>query len=96
MWTSVDTTEPTPTLINSYISARIPDPTTDPLGYALVAEHMMHGPCGEYNLACPCMKDGRCSKYFPKPYQQQISVDADEFAVYMRPENNLHIEKGGH
>lgn len=96
MWTSIDTTEPTPTLINSYVIAQIPDPNIDPLGYALVAEHMMHGPCGEYNPSCPCMKQDRCSKYFPKPYQQETTVDADGFAVYMRPQNDLYIEKGGH
>jgi hypothetical protein len=96
MWTSTDTTEPTPTLIDSYVSAQIPDPNIDPLGYALVAEHMMHGPCGEYNPSCPCMKQDRCSKYFPKPYQQETTVDVDGFAVYMRPQNDRYIEKGGH
>jgi hypothetical protein len=36
----MDTSEPTPDLINSFISAEIPDPAIDPLGYALVVEHM--------------------------------------------------------
>jgi len=94
MWTSLDTTEPTPSMINSYISAQIPDPSIDPLGYTLVAEHMMHGPCGEYNRTCPCMKQNRCSKYYPKMYQQETSVDGDGFAIYMRPQNDLFIEKG--
>ncbi|KAM0834024.1 hypothetical protein ACQ4PT_063881 [Festuca glaucescens] len=50
--------EVTPALIDSFVSAEIPDPVEDPLGYALVAEFMMHGPCGEHNPKCPCMKDG--------------------------------------
>ncbi|KAM0874166.1 hypothetical protein ACQ4PT_037639 [Festuca glaucescens] len=50
--------EVTPALIDSFISAEIPGPVEDPLGYALVAEFMMHGPCGEDNPKCPCMKDG--------------------------------------
>ncbi|KAM0871585.1 hypothetical protein ACQ4PT_039291 [Festuca glaucescens] len=50
--------EVTPALIDSFILAKIPDPVEDPLGYALVAEFMMHGPCGEHNPKCPCMKDG--------------------------------------
>lgn len=33
-------------LADTYISAEIPDPVVDPLGYALVEEFMMHGPCG--------------------------------------------------
>ena len=45
MWTKIDTSEPSPSLIDSFINAEIPDPATDPLGYALVAEHMVHGPC---------------------------------------------------
>ena len=44
--------EVSPTLIDSYVSAEIPDPVADPLGYALVAEFMMHGPCGEDGPRC--------------------------------------------
>ena len=53
-------------IIDSFISAEIPDPLADPLGYALVSEFMLHGPCGEMNDKCICMKKGCCSKYFPK------------------------------
>jgi hypothetical protein len=56
----MDTSEPTPDLINSFISVEIPDPAIDPLGYALVVEHMVHGPCGTYNPNSACMKNGRC------------------------------------
>lgn len=66
LWTSADTSNPTPTMIDSYVSAEIPDPKLDPLGYALVAEHMVHGPCGNDNPKCPCMKNTKCSKHFPK------------------------------
>ena len=47
-----------PALIDSFISAEIPDPVEDPLGYVLVAEFMMHGPCRRSHPKCPCMKDG--------------------------------------
>jgi hypothetical protein len=43
---------------------------------------------------CPCMKNGKCSKKFPKRYQQETSVDESGFAVYKRPNNPLYIEKG--
>ena len=82
-------------MIDSYVSAEIPDPKDDPLGYALVAEHMIHGPCGPQNPTCPCMKDGKCSKHFPKPYHEETSVNSDGFALYIRHQNNLYIEKGG-
>ena len=96
MWTSIDTSEPTPTLIDSYVSAEIPDPSLDPLLYALVAEHMVHGPCGVYNTVCPCMKNEKCSKFFPKAYRQETAVDGEGFATYRRKQNDLYIEKGGH
>jgi hypothetical protein len=46
------------TFIDSFVSAEIPDPNEDPLGYILVSEFMMHGPCGDLNDKCVCMKDG--------------------------------------
>ena len=49
VWLKTDTEDPTPALIDSYISAEIPDYEDDMLGYALVEEFMVHGPCGEYN-----------------------------------------------
>lgn len=90
----MDTTNPTPEFIDSYISAEIPDPNVDPLGYALVAEHMIHGPCGHDNPNSPCMKNGRCSKGFPKPFQNETIVDENGFAVYKRPDNGRFVQKG--
>ncbi|XP_066374762.1 uncharacterized protein [Miscanthus floridulus] len=95
LWTSTDTLQLTPTLIDSFVSAQIPDPKIDPLGYALVSEHMVHGPCGKYNVSCPCMKNGKCSKFFPKRYQEETCVDADGFAIYKCCQNDLYIDKGG-
>ena len=79
--------EISPALIDSFVCAEIPDPVVDPLGYALVAEFMMHGPCGEENPKCPCMKDGLCSKKFPKKFQEETSIDEKGFPIYRRPDN---------
>ena len=94
LWTSRDTSDPTSAMIDKYVSAEVPDPKNDPLGYALVAEHMTHGPCGQTNPRCPCMKNNKCSKHFPKPYQPATTVSSIGFAVYKRPENNLFVCKG--
>ena len=56
VWLKEQTRDPTPNMIDIFISAEIPDVRTDPLGYALVEEFMMHGPCGDFNPNCPCMK----------------------------------------
>ncbi|WVZ99087.1 hypothetical protein U9M48_044437, partial [Paspalum notatum var. saurae] len=95
IWLLQDTSHPTPDFINRFISAEIPDPNEDPLGYALVAEHMMHGPCGSAFPHCPCMKKGRCSKGYPKPFQEVTTLTEDGFALYKRPDNGRYVEKGG-
>jgi hypothetical protein len=82
-------------LIDSYISAEIPDPVVDPLGYILVSEFMMHGPCGELNDKCVCMKDGECSKHYPKLFQSETTIDENGFALYKRPNNGRFIYKNG-
>ncbi|KAM3257173.1 hypothetical protein ACQJBY_049478 [Aegilops geniculata] len=83
----------TSTLINSFISAEIPDPVEDPLGYALVAEFMMHGPCGIDGPKCPCMKKGVCSKKIPKKFQDETSIDESGFPLYRRPDNGRFVMK---
>ena len=52
--------------IDSFVSAEIPDPVKDPVGYAAVKSFMIHGPCGSRRKTSPCMKDSKCSKSFPK------------------------------
>jgi hypothetical protein len=42
------------------ICAELPDKVKYPLLYKMVTKHMMHGPCGRFNLNLPCTK-GRVS-----------------------------------
>jgi hypothetical protein len=81
---AIETSQPTLELIDSFISAEILDHVTDPLAYALVAEHMVHGPCGKLNPNSPCMKDGKCSKNYPKSFHDETSIDENGFAIYKR------------
>ncbi|XP_058741129.1 uncharacterized protein LOC131613479 [Vicia villosa] len=56
---------------------------------------MVHGPCGMANPKCPCMKEGRCTKYFPKKFQDITIVDQEGYLVYRRRDNRHIIEKNG-
>jgi len=94
-WLKQDTSHPTPGFIDKYISAEVPHPHTDPLGYVLVAEHLVHGPCGASHPTCPCMKKDKCSKWFPKKYQTKTVIDDNGFALYRRSDNKRYVEKGG-
>ncbi|XP_074352029.1 uncharacterized protein LOC141691189 [Apium graveolens] len=56
------------TNVDDFVSAEILDPLLDPVGYEVVKSYMIHGPCGSDNMKSPCMKDYKCSRYFPKKY----------------------------
>ncbi|KAM0918645.1 hypothetical protein ACQ4PT_008729 [Festuca glaucescens] len=47
IWLKRNTKEPSSSLIDSFVSAELPDPEKDPLGYVLVDEFMVHGPCDD-------------------------------------------------
>lgn len=52
--------------VDKLVSAEIPDPEKDPVGYAAVKAYMIHGPCGLANPKSPCMKGLKCTRHFPK------------------------------
>lgn len=83
-------------VIDSWISAEIPNPKDDPLAYVLVSEHMMHGPCGEKNEKCPCMKRGKCSKFYPKDFAEETTFTDNGFTLYRRRDNNMYIRRENH
>jgi len=95
LWLEGNSRDPRPSFIDSIIIADIPDRVSDPLGYSLVDEFMVHGPCGELNKKCPCMKNNKCSKFFPKAYQQSTIVGEDGFVQYRRPESSSYVERYG-
>ncbi|XP_076907478.1 uncharacterized protein LOC143563946 [Bidens hawaiensis] len=79
--------------VDPYISAEIPDKNEDPELYNLVVELMMHGPCAHYNKPCLCVIDNKCSKNFPKKFQDETSIDIDGFPLYRRRDSGVVVEK---
>jgi hypothetical protein len=41
------------------------------------------------------MKDGKCSKHFPKVFQQETVLDKDSYALYMGRDNGRPVFKTG-
>ncbi|GKB58762.1 hypothetical protein Tco_0914948, partial [Tanacetum coccineum] len=57
LWLEVEDKITTPSQIDQYISAEIPDKEEDPELYQIVTNHMMHGPYGPENLSYLCTVD---------------------------------------
>ncbi|KAH0712136.1 hypothetical protein KY289_008095 [Solanum tuberosum] len=66
------------------ITTEMPEMKVDPDGYNAVKNYMIHGPCGDLNPGCPCMKQGKCNKHFPKKFNNQTTFDPDGFPIYRR------------
>ncbi|XP_058774037.1 uncharacterized protein LOC131648280 [Vicia villosa] len=86
---------PTPSNIDNIICAEIPDPQVHPILYNLVKAHMMHGPCGLSRPTSQCMKNRQCSKFFPKKFIEETSLDSQGFPLYRRRSNTHVIQKNG-
>lgn len=95
VWLAANDANVSAAVIDGFISAEIPDIETDELAYELVSEFMMHGPCGKENKKCPCMKDDKCSKHYPKDFQDETFVDECGFTVYRRRNDGRSILKSG-
>ncbi|KAI9128702.1 hypothetical protein K1719_000185 [Acacia pycnantha] len=85
----------TPFDVDKLISAEIPDQDTNPELYDLVGSFMVHGPCGRSARSAPCMKDGKCSKYFPKKYNACTMLDENGYPTYRRRDDGRMVSRKG-
>ncbi|GJT29014.1 DNA helicase PIF1, ATP-dependent [Tanacetum coccineum] len=84
--------------IDKYISAEIPDKDEDPELYQIVTDHMMHGPCGAERQSCPCTVNKKCTKKFPKQFNETTFIDESGYAIYKRRNDGgifLHAKQRG-
>ena len=82
-------------IIDRLVSAEIPDPNLCPNLYQIVIRQNLHGPCGEDNPNCPCMKDGICTKGYPKEFNDVTKVGEDSYPVYRRRDDGRTVERRG-
>ncbi|XP_061364451.1 uncharacterized protein LOC133307903 [Gastrolobium bilobum] len=81
--------------IDNLISAEIPNKDSNPSLFAAVTCYMMHGPCGPDNYKSPCMKNGHCSKKFPKKFCSRTFIDDNGFPRYRRRNDGSVVKKNG-
>jgi hypothetical protein len=81
-------------MIDIFISAEISNKEIDPIGYTVVQNYMIHGPCGELNTNSVCMECNKCTKHFPRRFNPETTIDEEGFSVYRRCDDGKHIKKG--
>ncbi|XP_072064980.1 uncharacterized protein [Arachis hypogaea] len=78
--------------IDKHITAEISDENERPNLHGAFQNYIVHGPCGLYNNS-PCMKNGSCSKFYPKEFRQQTLIDEAGFPKYRRTDNGQTVKK---
>ncbi|XP_019086331.1 PREDICTED: uncharacterized protein LOC109126890 [Camelina sativa] len=79
--------------IDKFISAEIPDKEVDKYLYEVVPDVIIHCPCGPMNKDSVCMNNGKCTKFFPKPYMDNTIVDDASYPIYRRRNDGRVVEK---
>nr|GEZ81568.1 ATP-dependent DNA helicase PIF1-like [Tanacetum cinerariifolium] len=95
LWLETEDKITTTGKIKEYISAEIPNKDEDPELYQLATDHMMHGSCGADNPSCPCTIEYKCTKKFPRQFNETIVIDDSGYVLYKRRNDNNIIKKSG-
>lgn len=81
-----ESTPKSPADIDRVVSAEIPTGENETELRVLVEGCMMHGPCGDMNPNCPCMRDGVCTKKYPKEFLETTVWCENGYPSYRRRE----------
>ncbi|XP_065658163.1 uncharacterized protein LOC136082674 [Hydra vulgaris] len=81
--------------INNLICAEIPDQIVNRELYDIIKTSMIHGPCGIPNPNSPCIKDGVCSKNYPKEFNANTVAVHNGYPQYRRCDDGLVINIKG-
>ncbi|KAF7839029.1 putative PIF1 DNA helicase/replication protein A1-like protein [Senna tora] len=96
LWLSAEDKFTTASQIDLVIFAEIPNRDAHPDLYEAVNNFMIHGPCGPSRKSSPCMINGsRCSKHFPKKFNERTSFDEAGYCKYRRRDTGNVVIKNG-
>ncbi|RCN40974.1 hypothetical protein ANCCAN_13079 [Ancylostoma caninum] len=70
--------------VDNVVCAELPSREEEPEAYAAITSYMIHRKCGVHDPHLPCMREGKCSKHFPKPFQDGTAMEADGYPSYRR------------
>ena len=74
--------------VDTIVRATWPNPKNKPHLFNIVKCCMVHGPCGQWKCDAPCIKDEKCSKGFPKPFQAETVITCNGYPIYAQPNNS--------
>ncbi|KAI8790926.1 hypothetical protein BgiBS90_008850 [Biomphalaria glabrata] len=70
--------------IDKYVCAELPNFEIHPRLFQIVTKCMIHGPCGTLNANSSCMKDGKCTKNFPKELNAETRENTQGYPIHHR------------
>ena len=79
--------------VDAIVSAEILNQHQYPELYETVANCMLHGPCEPLHSNASCMKDDKCSKKYPRSYNEHTILIADSYPKYRRRDDGTFIMK---
>ncbi|XP_051778563.1 uncharacterized protein LOC114645592 [Erpetoichthys calabaricus] len=70
--------------IDKFVCAELPNPKIHPRLFQIVTKCMVHRLCITLNANSPCMKDGTCTKNFPKDFNADTQENTQGYPIYRR------------
>jgi len=58
--------------------------------------YVIHDSCRTIRYNSPCMKEGRCSEYFPKKFRSFTTIDEDGYPLHRRRDDGFCVDKNEH
>jgi hypothetical protein len=84
----LDTSITTPSQVDQFVSAEIPDPTLHPVLHQLCTEFQIHSPC-DLDDQSGCRNGKPCKRHFPKDMSRATVIVSNAFPKYRR--RGLHF-----
>ena len=84
-----------PNDIDKYVSAELPSEQDDEELFSIIKRHMIHGPCGPASPNSPCMKDGKCTKKYPRRLVPATQTETDGYPGidgYQSPKTEVNLQ----
>ena len=76
------------------VCVELPNSILQPQLHTILKRCMMHGACGVANKSAPCLKDGKCSKRFPKAFSAVTTTSEDGYPLYRRRNDDRTVIVG--